>query len=93
MRRYRTAPGSAQEIGRRVQAEFVPILRALPGFARYAAVDLGGDEVVSLSGFRDRETAQESSGKAADWVRQRVLDLLVGPPEVTSGSMRVFASA
>lgn len=93
MRRYRTAPGAAQEIGSRAQAEFVPILKGLPGFARYVAVDLGNDDVVSFSGFRDREAAMESSGQAADWVRKSLMDLLAGPPEITNGTMRVFATA
>lgn len=93
MRRYRTSPGAAQEIGRRVQAGFVPIMKGLPGFARYVAVDLGNDEVVSFSAFRDRASAVESSGQAADWVRTSLMDLLAGPPEVASGTMRVFATA
>ena len=93
MRCYRATPGAAAEIGRRAQAEFVPILQGVDGFARYVAADLGNDDLVSLSAFRDRAAAEESTRRAADWARQRLADLVAGPPEVTMGAMRVFAVA
>ena len=47
IRRYRLA-GSSEELLRRIRQDFVPILKKLPGFKAYHAVDCGGLESMSI---------------------------------------------
>ncbi len=49
IRRYQVDPGSVDEITRRVQNGFVPLIRQVPGFVDYYLVDAGNGAVVSLS--------------------------------------------
>jgi hypothetical protein len=46
----------------------------------------GGDgEAASISVFDDEAGGEESSRRAAAWLRESLPDLSVGPPEVTAG--------
>jgi quercetin dioxygenase-like cupin family protein len=92
VRQYRADPGDVDEIVRRAEAGFVPLIEAAPGLARYAIVDAGGGEIVSLSAFETREQADRSTQLAADWVREHMAPFVRGTPEVTAGTVRVFAA-
>ena len=92
MRRYPKIT-DMDEAERRVEAGLVPILSKLPGFATYLVVDPGDGSVVSLSSFRDRGVAEQSSQQAGAWVQQNLAELLPEPPEVTTGEIVGGASA
>lgn len=92
IRQYRADPGDVDEIVRRAEAGFLPLIKAAPGFARYAILDAGGGEIVSLSAFETREQADRSTQIAADWVRENMAPFVRGTPEVTAGTIRVFAA-
>ncbi|MEU6773239.1 hypothetical protein [Streptomyces sp. NPDC046759] len=79
------------ETGRRVDEEFVPLLRQIPGFVAYYWVDAGEGVMVSTSVFEDQAGAEESVRTAADFVREHMASLLPNPPRVTAG--RVVAAA
>ena len=64
MRRYRVDAANVDEIVRRAQAGFVPIVNQLPGFATYALLDAGGGTLVTLSGFRDEASADRSDRRS-----------------------------
>ncbi|MEV6316921.1 hypothetical protein [Streptomyces sp. NPDC051776] len=84
VRRYEGVTDPA-EAGRRVAEEFVPLLRKVPGLVAYYWVDAGDGVMVSTSVFQDRSGADESTARAADFVRDRLSSLLPNPPQVTAG--------
>jgi len=87
VRKYQTASGTAEEVGRRVEAGFIPIISQAPGFVAYYAVNAGNDVVVSVSVFQDNAGADESNRMAAHWVKQNLASLLPTPPEITAGDV------
>ncbi|WCD94329.1 hypothetical protein PGH47_01145 [Streptomyces sp. HUAS 31] len=86
VRRYAEVTDPA-EAGRRVNEEFVPLLRQVPGFVAYYWVDAGGGVMVSTGVFQDRSGAEESTTRAKDFVRDRLAELLPNPPQVTAGEV------
>ena len=93
VRRYKMEPGSVDELMRRVEEGFVPIVSKGPGFVAYYALDAGDGVVASISVFEDQAGAEESNRMAADWVRENLASLLPNPPEVTAGEVRVHKAA
>ena len=89
VRRYETDPGSVDELMRRVEEGFVPIISKAPGFVAYYALDAGDGVVDSINIFEDQAGAEESDRRAADWVKENVASLLPNPPEATAGDVRV----
>ena len=88
VRRYQTEPGSIDELARRAQQGFVPLMRQVPGFVAYYGVDAGNNVIVTISIFQDQAGAEESNRRAADWVKQNLAELVQGPPEITAGEVR-----
>ncbi|MEU8754831.1 hypothetical protein [Streptomyces chartreusis] len=86
VRRYEEVTDPA-EAGRRVNEEFVPLLRQVQGFVAYYWVDAGGGVMVSTGVFQDRSGAEESTARAKDFVRDRLTELLPNPPQVTAGEV------
>jgi len=89
VRRYEMDPGSVDEVMRRVEEGFVPIVSKAPGFIAYYALDAGDGVVASITVFEDQAGAEESDRMAADWVKENVASLLPTPPEATAGDVRV----
>ena len=87
IRQYKTKPGIAAEIARRVDEGFLPIISKAPGFVAYYALDTGNDTVASVSVFQDQAGSEESNRMAADWVKQNIASLFAGPPEVAGGEV------
>lgn len=90
VRRYEEVTDPA-EAGRRVDDEFVPLLRQVPGFVAYYWVDAGGGVMVSTGVFQDRAGAEASTDRARDFVRDRLAALLPNPPQVTAGEVVAHA--
>jgi heme-degrading monooxygenase HmoA len=88
VRRYKVKAGSMDEVVRRAQEGFVPLIRQAPGFVAYYGVEAGNDFVFTVSIFRDQAGADESTRLAADWVRQNLAELVEGPPELQAGEVR-----
>ncbi|GAA2252639.1 MULTISPECIES: hypothetical protein [Streptomyces] len=86
IRRYEGVTDPA-EAGRRVDEEFLPIVRQVPGFVAYYWVDAGGGVMVSTGVFQDRSGAEESTRRAGDFVRDRLAELLPNAPQVTAGEV------
>ncbi|QCD60171.1 hypothetical protein [Streptomyces hawaiiensis] len=86
IRRYEGVTDPA-EAGRRVNEEFIPLLRQVQGFVAYYWVDAGGGVMVSTGVFQDRYGAEESTDRARDFVRDRLAALLPQPPQVTAGQI------
>ncbi|MFD5913027.1 hypothetical protein ACFWHL_30355 [Streptomyces massasporeus] len=86
IRRYEGVTEPA-EAGRRVNEEFLPLVREVQGFVAYYWVDAGDGVMVSTSVFQDRSGAEESTRRAKDFVRDRLAALLPQPPLVTAGEV------
>ena len=91
IRYYQTDPDSIDEVVRRVKEGFVPLIRETQGFVSYLVLTPSGreDELVSVSVFENREGAEESNERAADWVRQNLSELLL-LPEFAAGEVVVY---
>jgi len=89
IRRYKVRRGSVSELAQRVQTSFVPLMRQVPGVRAYYLLDGGPDVLVTISIFDSAEEAFASNEKAADWVRDNVLEFTKGMPEVMVGNALV----
>jgi hypothetical protein len=89
LRRYNVDAANVDEIVRRAEAGFLPLISGAPGFSRYALMDAGAGQVITLSGFSDRTSAEASVALAADWVKANLASLVSHPPEVTRVELAV----
>lgn len=90
VRRYRFDPNNNEEINSRIRDVFVHLLRKTPGFEAYYWLDTGEGEGASLSLFRDKAGAEESTRIAADFVERHLASLL-GTPEIIQGEVHARA--
>jgi hypothetical protein len=90
IRRYRTT--STSQIVSKIESEFLPIIRNTPGLIAYYVVDEGPNVQSSISIFESHESAEYSNRVAAAWVRQHP-NVLPEPPEISSGEVKLFATA
>ena len=87
IRKYHIIPGTGEEFLHRVQAGFVPIISRIPGFIAYDALQIGDDQIVSISVFETPLGVLESTPRALQWVRENIAELLQGMPEVMAGQV------
>jgi hypothetical protein len=59
----------------------------VPGFVAYYWVDAGGGVMISTSIFENQSGAEESTKRAADYVREKMASLLPKPPQITAGEV------
>jgi heme-degrading monooxygenase HmoA len=84
IRKYNVKRGSAED-ARRVRKSFVPLIRQMKGFRSYYLLDGGPDVLITISIFDSAHEAFASNEKAANWVRNNVLEFTKGMPEVMTG--------
>ena len=89
VRKYRVRRGSTAEWAQRVRDGFVPLIRELAGFRGYYLLEGGPNEVIAISMFDSADEALVSNEKAADWVRNNVVEFARGMPEVMVGNVLV----
>jgi heme-degrading monooxygenase HmoA len=89
IRKYRVRRGAAAEWAQRVRDGFVPLVRELAGFRGYYLLEGGPDAVIAISMFDSADEALLSNEKATDWVRNNVMTLARGMPEVMVGDVLV----
>jgi hypothetical protein len=96
VRRYTIKPGGAAELGARVEREFVPIIKSVPGFVSYMYLEggqeWGRDVLATISVFESREGAEASVRAAAKWVGDNLSEFEPSQPGVTAGEV-IFRSA
>jgi heme-degrading monooxygenase HmoA len=95
VRRYTIKPGGARELAVRVEREFVPIIKAVPGFISYMYLEggqeWGRDVLATISVFDNREGAEASVRAAAKWVGDNLGEFEPSQPAVTAGEV-IFAA-
>ena len=90
IRTYRV--NDSEELARRVRDEFVPVVRDVPGFVAYYIVDAGGGKLSSVTICHDRQGVEESTARAAEWVREQIGSLIESGPEIMAGDVTVDAA-
>ena len=85
IRRYKVDRANTDEIIRRAEAGFIPLISAAPGFVSYRIAVADDGDLMTVSVFEDQAGADESVRLAAGWVREHLAALLPHPPEVISG--------
>ena len=95
IRYYQADPPSIDEVVRRVQEEFVPLIRDMRGFVSYFILvpSEREEDIVSVSVFEDQQSAEESNRKAAEWVAHNLSELLRPTPEFASGQVVVYEAS
>ncbi len=93
VRHYDLDAETVDELMRRVEEGFVPIISNAPGFIAYYALDAGEGVVASISIFTDQAGAEESNRMAVDYVKENLAALLQFVPEITAGEVKVHKAA
>ena len=81
--------GSSATWAQLVRDGFVPLIRELTGFRGYYLLEGGRDELIAISTFDSADEALASNEKAADWVRNHVMEFARGMPEVMVGNVLI----
>ena len=84
VRRYTGASELADALVQHLE-EVRGILTGVPGFKAYHALRTEDGGVVTMTVCEDRDGTQESSRRAAEWVRANLSGLSIAPPEITEG--------
>ena len=93
IRKYR-GMRSPDEIVKRAEKGFAPVLKKLSGFHGYYVMDCGDGVMASVSVFDSRESALASNEKAAAWVKANLADVAGDTkPEVTAGEVRLSVTS
>lgn len=96
IRRYTPKTSTSKDIDdlkRRIEEKFTPIVQEIRGFHTYGVVNVGNKELVSISIFEDRNGAAESTRKSAEFVQRDPLKDQLGKPEILEGELLVLKEA
>jgi hypothetical protein len=91
IRRYEDV-SSVDEVMRRIEAGWIPIIRQAPGLIAYYAIDAGGGAAASISVFENQAHAEDSARRVAKWIGDNVARLSPSPAHVTAGEVRVHVA-
>ena len=85
IRTYSGAPGLADELKQRSK-EIQKEIETVPGFVAYYMIKTP-DGATSVTVCDDRAGCDESTRRAANWLRQNLPNLKLSPPQVTVGEL------
>jgi hypothetical protein len=89
LRRYVLREGSISELLRRVDESFAETVQTVDGFRAYIVLELGNDEVVSLTFTRDHAGAEASDALAARFVADELADFWLERVDARAGDVHV----
>jgi hypothetical protein len=89
LRRYLLRTGSIDELLHRVDTSFAETVQGIDGFRGYLVLELGNDELVTLTFVRDRAGAEASDELAARFVSQELADFDLERIDARAGDVRV----
>ena len=98
VRRYTPKTGSVDkkafdDLKRRIEDGFVPLIQDIRGFHSYCAVNVDNKALVTIGVFEDKTAAAESTRRAADFVKKDPLKDALGSPEILEGECLVLKEA
>jgi hypothetical protein len=91
IRQYTVERQHMDKLMQDIREHFLPLISEVPGFVSYDVLD-AGDRLVSVSVFESKEGAEQSTRRAADYVKQQQASRL-GKPEITAGAVKVHQAA
>lgn len=80
---------SMADAARRAESGIGQQLKQYPGFIGYHVFDAGDGGGGSVTMFEDQETARIANEMALAWIRESLLDIVGGEPEITMGEVIV----
>ena len=89
LRHYTVDAKNVNEIVRRVAAEGLTFLKAIPGFVSWGLMDTGHGHMVTYSVYEGKTGTDESTKKAAAWIKENIASLVPSPPQVIEGEVRL----
>src|SRR5206468_1780390 len=93
LRRYRVRQASMDEFVRRVDESFADEIAAQPGFVSYELIRCGGEEMMTVSIFREPGQAEASREVARRWTESRLQDIEHARFEAVHGAILVSRGA
>jgi hypothetical protein len=91
IRHYKAKHGSADEVIRRAEDAFIPLVSNAPGFSAYYILNTGNDTLTTISIFGNRAQAEESNRMAVGWIKGENLgELLPEPPMILAGDVSAY---
>ena len=69
VRRYRLESGSIDDLLHMVDTDFAETVQEMDGFMEYQVVECGNGEIITITTFKDRRSAEASMDSSAAWVR------------------------
>jgi hypothetical protein len=96
IRRYSPKNGAANRasldlLRRQIEEQFLPVIKAVPGFRAYYVLSVADREVITLSFCETEEGVVESTRCATEYTRRNPLVYELGLPEITE--CRILTSA
>lgn len=89
LRRGKLQPGKFQEMVAFMRDKFVPMVSGVPGFVNMSVSQTGPDEFMTLSTWRDRDSAHEATRRAMAYMQENAGHLIAGPPEMIEGELKL----
>ena len=101
VRRYRLLSGSIDDLLHLVDSDFAETVQEMDGFVEYQVLECGNGELVTITTFRDRQSAAASAEIAADWIRDTLarrfdlerLEAFVGEIAISRAADEVLEAA
>jgi hypothetical protein len=81
------------EISELVKDGFLPIVESVPGVVAFYLVDAGEGLATSITICDDKDSVEESTSRAAEWVQERALELIESGPAVVTGAVTAETAA
>jgi hypothetical protein len=89
IRRYSADPSQIDELMHRIDAQFCSMIEDQPGFVAYQALDCGEGTCVTVTTFRDRDSAEASLETAAGFIRDSLSDIPIERVDARTGEAKV----
>ncbi len=84
---YRLGAGSKDDLVRRVEEGNIPVVREVPGFRGYDALEAGDGVVASVLLFDDKSGVEEAENRLAAWIEKTMEEFEVTPLDVVVGEV------
>jgi len=98
IRRYSPKNGAVNKasldlLKRQIEEQFLPVIKAVPGFHAYYVLSVANREVITLSFCRTEEGLAESNRFASEYTSRNPLVYELGQPEVTECRVLTLAQS
>jgi hypothetical protein len=81
---------NVEDLKRRIEENFVPMIQDIRGFHSYAVLNVDNRELFSINIFEDREGAAESTRRSQEFVQRDPLRDQLSKPEIFEGELLVL---